>query len=71
MWRKFLMSRKFVLAVLTLAFASVALPLDWLTGGEWVTAATLVMGAYGAANILQPKLDPASSAVGDDADKEA
>lgn len=54
---KFLMSRKFVLALLMAAFASVALGLGWLTGGEWVAAASIILSLYGASNILQPKFE--------------
>lgn len=49
-------SRKFMLA----AFASLcAMALCWwhrLTGGEWVTAQSLILGLYKAANIVDKKL---------------
>lgn len=51
------MSRKFVLALVLSVFASVALGLGWLSGGEWVAAASIIMGAYGASNILQPRFE--------------
>ena len=55
--RRFFMSRKFALALLLCSFGGTALGLSWLTGGEFVALATIVMGAYGASNILQPKFE--------------
>jgi hypothetical protein len=57
MWRKFLMSRKFVLAALALLFSCVALPLGWLTGGQWVTVVGVVIGAYHASNVAQMRYE--------------
>jgi hypothetical protein len=58
------MSRKFVLAMMIVVFGAVALGIGWLTGGEFVALASIVMGAYGAANVLQPRFeryDPSDS----------
>ena len=48
-------SRKFGLTILILTLASLFLYIDKLTGGEWITICTLVLGMYKAANIVEGK----------------
>lgn len=50
-------SRKFGLAVASLAISAFALFADKIGGGEWVAAITLVLGIYSAANVVESKND--------------
>ena len=50
-----LYSRKFILTVVILLIATVALFTDVLAGAEWVTVSTLVLGIYGGANVMAEK----------------
>ena len=50
-----ILSRKFGLAVALTAAGIVALFLGKLTGGEYVALATLVLSAYGAANVMEKR----------------
>ena len=45
-------SRKFALAVVVLLASVVFVAVGRLSGAEWVAVATLVVGAYSAANVL-------------------
>jgi len=53
MLKKLIFSRKFLLSLIIISCGSVFLGLRWLTGGEWVTAASIVIGAYTASNVVQ------------------
>lgn len=44
-------SRKFRITCVLIAVASLALFLDKLSGSEFVTLATFILGIYGAANV--------------------
>lgn len=48
-------SRKFILALLALVWSAVGLALDWLDGGTWVAALSLVLGLYAAANVAEKR----------------
>lgn len=48
-------SRKFGLTVSILLFASLFLYVSKLTGGEWITICTLVLGMYKTANVIEHK----------------
>lgn len=48
-------SRKFLLTILILSLASLFLYLGKLSGGEWITLSTLIMGMYKAANVTEKK----------------
>ena len=50
-------SRKFYLTVSVLALASIFLAVSKLTGGEWITITTLVLGMYKTANVLEKNHD--------------
>lgn len=46
-------SRKFRLAVGCLLISAIALFTGFVTGAEWVTVVSLVIGLYGASNVGQ------------------
>ena len=48
--------RKFVLAAFASACAGVLCWYGHLSGGEWVTAQSIILGLYKAANIVDKKL---------------
>lgn len=48
-------SRKFILTVIIGLIATVALFTGFLTGGEWITINTLILGIYGGANVLSER----------------
>ena len=50
-------SRKFQLTLLVLILSSIFLTVSKLTGGEWITITTLVLGMYKGANIMEHKND--------------
>lgn len=49
------LSRKFLAASLVQAVSSVALFTGHLSGGEWIAAASLALGIYGAANVANKR----------------
>lgn len=49
------LSRKFLLAAVSLAVASVALFVGKLAGGEFVAALGVILGLYGGANVAAAK----------------
>ena len=46
-------SRKFILAMMAMSASIVALFLGTIDGGTWVAALSLILGLYGAANVVQ------------------
>lgn len=46
-------SRKFLIALTTLIVAHVGLFTSTISGSEWLSAVTLILGIYGAANVGQ------------------
>ena len=63
-----LKSRKFILALLIVAISAIALFTGFLDGSLWVAAVTVVCGIYGAANVIQTKIE---SGYPDDTNTEA
>jgi hypothetical protein len=51
------MSRKFLLALSIVIFSAVALALSWIPASAWVTITSIVMAAYGAANVVQKRVE--------------
>lgn len=45
--------RRFILTLMALLIASAFAPYKILTGGEWITAITIILGFYNAANTAQ------------------
>lgn len=48
-------SRKFILSGAALIWSGYGLSQNWLDGGTWVAALSLILGLYGAANIMEKK----------------
>ncbi len=48
-------SRKFIFAVIIGLIATVALFTGFITGGEWITINTLILGLYSGANVISEK----------------
>ena len=48
-------SRKFTLAVSSLCMTGVGLYMGFIGGGEFVAAITVILGLYGAANVMDKK----------------
>ena len=46
-------SRKFALAVASLLISAAALFSKHIASGEWIAAITIVLGLYGASNVLE------------------
>lgn len=57
--KTFFMSRKFILALTIVAFSAVALALSWIPASAWVTVTSIIMTAYGVANVAQKKMQVA------------
>jgi hypothetical protein len=48
--------RKFILAVMASASAGALCWAGHLSGAEWVTAQTLLLGLYGSANVIDKRM---------------
>lgn len=49
--------KKFGFTLIAFAVATVALFIDKLTGGEWVTVTTVLAGVFGAADVADKRLN--------------
>jgi len=66
MLKRLICSRKFILSLILIACSGVFLGLRWLTGSEWVTAASIIIGAYSAANAFQKYVEKEKDTGGED-----
>lgn len=51
-------SRKFLLALIASIVSSIALFTIDFSGATWVSAQSIILGLYGAANVVNKKVDP-------------
>lgn len=48
-------SRKFLLSVIAMGVSATSLFMDIIDGGTWVAALSLILGLYGAANVVEKR----------------